>query len=800
MTFCRLVIFGLAILATSAPPLAAQHQHHLHERHVGPNGARLDFTENGVWRAKARDVRQTRERLRAERRYDRLNAPARTYGGPVGAMGAPQASWSGTEAAAVTGVIRPPTVLLAFADTELDALQPAAEYDRLLYGTTLYNAERPYTLRTFYEEMSGGLFSVQGEVLGWVVAEHPQAYYTAACWTTNDQGDTLRYNAIDCTDGLYAFGELMVGALRQLEAQGVDFTRFDGTGDGQIDVLQFIQPLIGGECGDQGMWAHKWNLTWANRGEEVLLADGAVRATNYTIQSGLGGHSSCDPDDIMPIGTLAHELGHGIGLPDLYDITYRSTGVGTWDLMAAGNYATPFSPAHLGAWSKEQLGWVTVREIAHSEIVDLGPVLTEREVLLVRPTGDNPRGEYFLLENRQALGADWKMVANGPRPGMLVWHVDSQHIGENYATNRVNVGEWPAIHGVAIIQADGYNQLRIRGTMEMPRNHGDTGDPFPGSIVFDVHSSERRTQHELDAHTHPAWVLNQDSLPVGFGLYDIQETGRHRGVGNRITFDLRQDGDVAPSFARADRPEVRVKVDGASYTLWSGRIREGKHIMLEVDSLTVGADGLHAWPFVSWSNGGGRIQTVYGPIKGDTLVATTGLTYRLKVDLEGEGTILGRPDSTEVGMFINPGQTVTLIAQPSDGHYFHRWTGQGTFAGDTARVVMSDARAVTAEFVAVPVLATEAVIDQLLLGGTYLSEAEIFYLDFHGNQNGIVDVGDVLAWIDRNEDPSEAAAAAAALFEAVGKALEERDREDGADAPRSTQRSRRTSTPDEAHR
>jgi hypothetical protein len=49
-----------------------------------------------------------------------------------------------------------------------------------------------------------------------------------------------------------------------------------------------------------------------------------------------------------------------------------------------------------------------------------------------------------------------------------------------------------------------------------------------------------------------------------------------------------------------------------------------------------------------------------------------------------------------------------------------------------------------------PSLAAQAVVNALLAGppGT-LSAGEIQYLDFIGNQNGQLDVGDVTAWLDR---------------------------------------------------
>jgi len=65
------------------------------------------------------------------------------------------------------------------------------------------------------------------------------------------------------------------------------------------------------------------------------------------------------------IGTLTHELGHNIGLPDLYDRDGSSQGAGTHCLMASGSWANApgeypgASPTHLCAWSKIQMGFLT---------------------------------------------------------------------------------------------------------------------------------------------------------------------------------------------------------------------------------------------------------------------------------------------------------------------------------------------------------------------------------------------------------------------------------------------------------
>ncbi len=77
-------------------------------------------------------------------------------------------------------------------------------------------------------------------------------------------------------------------------------------------------------------------------------------------------------------------------------------------------------PQHFGAWSKEQLGWVSPC------VID--PRVKQK--LILRPIEDSPNdcvkvlvrqdgSEYFLLENRRRKGFDAAL----PAEGLLVWRV-----------------------------------------------------------------------------------------------------------------------------------------------------------------------------------------------------------------------------------------------------------------------------------------------------------------------------------------------------------------------------------------
>lgn len=134
-------------------------------------------------------------------------------------------------------------------------------------------------------------------------------------------------------------------------------------------------------------------------------------------------------------GTIAHELGHDFGAPDLYD--YHSewawvTGIGSWGLMSSGNHNGAPSgtmPSHMCVYNKHLIGWVKDREILVIEndslTVDLVPVSVQTQgYRAIRyDLGD---GTYYLVEARSRVGYD----AGLPDSGVLVMLVNETRIEE----------------------------------------------------------------------------------------------------------------------------------------------------------------------------------------------------------------------------------------------------------------------------------------------------------------------------------------------------------------------------------
>jgi M6 family metalloprotease-like protein len=125
------------------------------------------------------------------------------------------------------------------------------------------------------------------------------------------------------------------------------------------------------------------------------------------------------------MGVFAHEYGHGLGLPDLYDTDKSSKGTGDWDLMAGGSWNKVSRggdrPAHLSAWCKYKLGWVNPTVvIGKLENEQISAASNQADVYRLLTGSPGTGGEYFLIENRQQSGFDEGL----PGAGLAVWHID----------------------------------------------------------------------------------------------------------------------------------------------------------------------------------------------------------------------------------------------------------------------------------------------------------------------------------------------------------------------------------------
>lgn len=475
----------------------------------------LEFSH--AWLGKAAEVRRRRAELAAAGKLAGMTPEALAR-----------------EGAALTGVLRVPVIPVVYSGTE-------PPFDYRMLAQRLFGGARGDTLSylEYWREVSGGLLEVTGAVAPWITLPSEASYYLA-----EDEYGWARFGRI------VEFREQAVHAADQ----ALDFGRFDNDGpdgipnsgddDGFVDFAAMVYALpCGADWRAGAIWPHRGAMPPFETNDRSANG-GRIEFTDYVILPAIE-PGTCTP---LHIGVLAHETGHALGLPDLYDYDGSSRGVGAWGLMGMGAHSERWSPAHLSAWAKEQLGWVRVEQLTGDvEALEIPPV--ERARVVFRYDIPGRSGEYLLFENRQHIGSDVGL----PGTGLLAWRVNP---------DRGELGNWNADElrrAVGLLEADGRADLVHGGA-------ADAGDPFPGE--------SGRRDLELDGAGR-------------FRLSSIEQRGDVIAADVSIGFD--EPAFVAmPNVVRLAAPEgaaaveqiVRVRPEGGAPTAWG--IHPGAPAWLDV--------------------------------------------------------------------------------------------------------------------------------------------------------------------------------------------------------------------------
>ena len=367
---------------------------------------------------------ERRRRDEAARRARASASPLRVssvLGGQASAI-APSAAQP-ARAPILTGTMKNLVILARFSDQAATHSQTSFNN---LFNQVGYNLDGAVgSVKDYFLETSYGNLTVQSVVTAWVTLPQNQAYYGA-----NDvDGYDLRPR------------EMVRDAINALEASGFDFSQADGNGDGEVDGLTVILSGFAEEYTDNptdAIWSHQWELI------TPLTYDG-VRMEAYHTEAEIRGWSDTPSSQgISRIGVICHETGHFLGLPDLYDTTYNSNGVGSFCLMSGGSWngadEDGASPAHLSAWPKKNLGWAAATQLTTIGTKSLGRIAADPAALYLLRDAAFPASEYFLIENRQGYGFDAYLP--GSSRGLLVWHVDESMAGnDNPAHYKVDLEE-----------------------------------------------------------------------------------------------------------------------------------------------------------------------------------------------------------------------------------------------------------------------------------------------------------------------------------------------------------------------
>jgi immune inhibitor A len=244
------------------------------------------------------------------------------------------------------------------------------------------------TVHNYYQEVSKGRYDLSGGVTDWIQVPHSAAWYSADTCDAGFQsdqghGDNKRGDNQITVDALEALAKAQPNfdwASYDVEDQ----QDVDGDGDlfepnGVLDHVVIVHAGVdqsdgGGEQGTYALWANSNVVDQSTGG--YAFGNTGYKVANVTYQP-----------EAAETGVIAHEFGHDLGLPDLYDSTGGSDpDTGFWDIMSSGSRSGRLNgilPTNMGAWSKYVLGWL------NPKVMDYG---SRRDDVTLGQASSPPKG------------------------------------------------------------------------------------------------------------------------------------------------------------------------------------------------------------------------------------------------------------------------------------------------------------------------------------------------------------------------------------------------------------------------
>ncbi|MDY2943757.1 MAG: M6 family metalloprotease domain-containing protein [Paludibacteraceae bacterium] len=347
-----------------------------------------------------------------------------------------------------TGTVRIPVILVNFTDLSFSIDNPVAKFSDLFNGAGGSNPNATGSVHDYFYASSDGALNLVYDVYG---------PYTLSGTMADYGKNTNNSNTPNARQAVEEAAQLAVDA-------GVDLSVYDNNWDGYIDNLSVVvagyNEAEGGSANT--IWPH-YSIVSSNKTFSGKRLSGYLMISEYR-----GGRGSIQAG----IGTYCHEFGHALGIVDFYDT--KESGnytIGAWDIMCNGSYNNSgCTPPSFTAFERFWMGWLTPQQLTAQGEYTLQPIESHNEAYLLAanthnllPSVPSPN-EYFLIENRQAIGWDANKDAL-IAPGILISHITFNN--STWAYNTFN-NRHPL--GYAIVSAG---------------NAGGTGsteaDVFPGS-------------------------------------------------------------------------------------------------------------------------------------------------------------------------------------------------------------------------------------------------------------------------------------------------------------------------------
>ena len=459
----------------------------------------------------------------------------------------------------------------------------APDFTKAYYESLLFNdAPGAVSMRNFYKEQSGNRYTVNGVVEDWAKVPFNEANYGS-----NYCGDIVCQNTwgfLRDTVNSWAAGR----SAKELNAYLSQFDvwdryDYDGDGnfdepDGYIDHFQAVhagagEETGGGAQGTDAIWSHRWYAYFSNIGSTGPLFNklGGIRVGNskywigdYTVEPENGG-----------VGVFAHEFGHDLGLPDLYDTSGNTGGAenstGFWSLYDVGSYGSSgkpedglgSKPVSMSAYEKIFLGW------SNYQVVDYKSSAT---ITLGAANANDGRTQHIV-----ALLPDKQLTTQigAPFAGSQYYHSGSGNDLDNTMTRQVTLPagavQFSAKVRYAIEQDWDYAYLTVNGTpiaTNLSTASNPNGQNLGSGITGSTDGAWVDLTADLSGYAGQTVTLGlrywTDSAvaEAGFGIDEIAVTGlpadgAESDAGWSFDGFIQTTGSVQQSFFNAYYAEYR---------------------------------------------------------------------------------------------------------------------------------------------------------------------------------------------------------------------------------------------------
>jgi M6 family metalloprotease-like protein len=422
-------------------------------------------------------------------------------------------------------------VPVAFADTNM--IMASNQIHALFFSNQYSSVSNYYAVQSF------GKFAFSGTVCPTITMSGSRASYTTAVEESSNYATFIKEAA-----------SKMVNFFSDLSTDQLTST-FDRNGDGFVDIVVFYHAGEGAETSGNSADIHSHQYSYYLQADSLLGSRAVYQLQNklylgrYLIVPEIqnGNYVGSDPYVRSTIGTVAHELGHTLGLVDLYNTsgTSSDTAVGNAEIMSLGSYNfLPIAreaytnasriyplygkyPAPFSAYNKSLLGWLKPTDLSGIRVTNLNMEIyslpsfpnTNRAYRLVGAKTN----QYWLIENRN-YGSEGTNFDQGiPGQGMLIWRVNEEVIGPRdshyFSDNGIN------------------NVTNLRGLRLEPSNPAlyNSPDQNPSYLV----QNGGFWTNQLNGFSpsgNPAAIYEPDGLPAGINLSRIGP------LSSAMTFDF----------------------------------------------------------------------------------------------------------------------------------------------------------------------------------------------------------------------------------------------------------------------